>query len=249
MKKAVSLLFIFLLVGFSAFANTNPDVLSKPDPMRLVVDRANLLSSDEQNALERKLVAFDDSTSNQICVAIVPSLNGRILEEVATATFRAWGIGNKSTNNGVLLLIVMDERKIKIEVGYGLEGAIPDIVCGDIIRKDLTPAFREGNFYKGIDEATSDLEKASNGEYHTERDISKGNAIGGSILGFILFIIVISLLFRRGGGGGLLGGILLGDMLGNSGGGWSDGGGWSGGGGFGGFGGGMSGGGGASGGW
>jgi uncharacterized protein len=263
MNRIIRLTFIFCIFTLSALAQKN--TLPVPDPPRLVVDYANILSDSEKEMLERKLVALDDSTSNQICVATVTSLNDRPIEDVATATFRAWGIGNKKTNNGVLLLVSVNDHQIRIEVGYGLEGAIPDIICGNIIDNDLKPAFRANSYCKGIDLAVNDLSKAAAGEYKI-KNIKKRNT--GKGIGFgvvpllILFIIIIFILSRgnRGSGNGgssggdIARGILIGSILsnlGNSGrgGGWSDGGGgWSGGD-FGGFGGGSSGGGGASGSW
>lgn len=259
MNRIIRLTFIFCLFTLSVFAQKN--VLPMPSPTRLVVDYANILTDSEEDMLERKLIALDDSTSNQICVVTVPSLNDRPIEDVSTATFRAWGIGNKKTNNGVLLLLSVADHQIRIEVGYGLEGAIPDIVCGNIIDSDLKPAFRANNFYKGIELAVNDLSKAAAGEYKIKNIRKKNNGKGlgfGAIPLIIFFIVLIFLLSRRGGGGssggggsdlvkGILIGSLLNGMSGSGRGGWSEGGFDSGG--FGGFGGGSSGGGGASGSW
>ena len=251
MKK---LLFIFILF-FSIHSIAQKSIV-KPNPARLVVDNANVLDAYDRDQLERKLVALDDSTSNQIVVLSVNTLNDEPIEDVATKTFREWGIGNKKTNNGVLILIAVADHKIRIEVGYGLEGAIPDIIASDIINNDLKPAFRQNNYYAGINKAVDDLSKAAVGDYKIKRARNDlpSNGGGGSLLKFIfIIIIVIVLMVMRGrgggsGGGGMLTGMLLGSMLGGGGrgGGWGDGGG---GGSFGGFGGGSSGGGGASGGW
>ena len=226
-----------------------------------MVDNANLLHDYDAQQLEDKLVALDDSTSNQIAVVTVKSLNGQDIQDVATATFRDWGIGNKKTNNGVLLLISLEDRKIRIEVGYGLEGAIPDVVASDIIANDLTPAFRQGNYYSGINKAVDDIAKAAVGEYKVKRN--RQNNDGDSLSSIFFFLLILAfilfILIRRGGGGGKSGGggfigpFILGNILGSMtsgrGGGRDWGGGGFGGGGFGGFGGGSSGGGGASGGW
>lgn len=248
MKKIFYILFLLLWVNTHA-----QKVLEKPNPPRLVVDRANLLSADEINRLEKKLVAIDDSTSNQIAVVIVPTLNGEVLEEVAVNTFRTWGIGNAKTNNGVLLLINLEEKKIRIEVGYGLEGAIPDVTAKSIIDNELKPYFRSGDFYKGIDKAIDAIAKAAIGEYKTKRSKGGKGTDGKSLLIFIIILIIILIIVgNSGGGGGMMtrrgyrdwgGPILWG------GGGFGGFGGGGVGGGFGGFGGGSSGGGGASGGW
>ncbi|MFN5428814.1 MAG: TPM domain-containing protein [Bacteroidota bacterium] len=259
-----------LLALFTCLLVSSQEVLPRPDPPRLVTDKAGVLSSAELSALEQKLVAVDDSSSNQIAVVIIKSLQDRPIEEYATKLFRTWGIGNKKTNNGVLLLVAVDDRKVKIEPGYGLEGAIPDIVADDIIRTKIAPAFREGNYYKGIDAATNEIAKAAVGEYKVARKRNRSSDGDGSpsLVFFIILIIVFLILAGIGGGGGFGGGrrrsdfgslaegIILGSLLngGRGGGGWGGGGfgggsGGFGGGGFGGFGGGSSGGGGASGGW
>ena len=248
MKKLFTILLSFFC--FQIFAQKS---LPKPNPPSLVVDYANIISSHDQQQLNQKLIAIDDSSSNQIVVAIVQSLNGEVLEEVALNTFREWGIGNKKTNNGVLLLIALDERKVRIEVGYGLEGAIPDITAKDIIERDIKPAFRQGHYYSGINDAVDDIAKAAVGEYKVKRDKKIDKKIGK--FGFlIILIIIIIIVSASSGGGGGYGRRRNADwmlpLLFNSGGfGGFSGGGGSSGGGFGGFGGGSSGGGGASGGW
>src|ERR1700759_258583 len=128
-------------------------VLSKPNPPRLVVDDANILSQDQVNILEQKLDAFNDTTSNQIAVVIIPTLNDAPIEDYAVKLFREWGIGGSKHNNGVLLLIAAQDHKIRIEVGYGLEGAITDVMSDDIIENDLKPNFRNEDYYGGIDDA------------------------------------------------------------------------------------------------
>jgi uncharacterized protein len=252
-------IFLFLFLGFFSFRVSNAqNVLAKPSNPTLVTDIAGILSPDEKQALERKLVMIDDSSSNQIAVVILPTLDGNPIEEYATKLFRTWGIGNKKTNNGILLLIAIQDKKIRIEVGYGLEGAIPDITANSIIDNDIKLAFRAKAFYEGIDKATDDIAKAAVGEYKVKREKqSKGKGSNLILFVFIVFIIV-SILGKKGGGGSSIGGggfsdiatgMFLGSLLGGGG---RSSGGWAGGdsgGGFGGFGGGSSGGGGASGGW
>jgi uncharacterized protein len=240
------------------------DIPARPNPPRLVNDFANMLSGEEQASLEHELVALDDSSSNQIAIVTINTLNDYPIEEYANKLFRAWGIGNKKTNNGILILVAKDDHKMRIEVGYGLEGAIPDITAGDIIENDLKPNFRSGNYYEGFEKAISSLTKAAVGEYKTARERGDdGGGHGGLVFIFIIiFVFFVLSIFRGGrggrggggggGGGGFLAGMILGNMLsGGSRGGWGDSGSsWGGGGGgFGGFGGGSSGGGGASGGW
>ncbi len=267
-KQMKKLLFILLILT-SYLPAISQDVLKKPNPPKLVTDAAGVLSAEQLQILEQKLVALDDSSSNQIAVVLIKTLGDYGIEEYAVKLFREWGIGNKGTNNGVLILAAIDDRKVRIEVGYGLEGAIPDVIASSIIRNEIGPSFKEQNYYRGIDNAINALSKAAVGEYKVKkaRKGSRNNDEGGgSILGFILIIIVVvivSIIKGRGGRGGgprggmmsrngfgdIATGILLSSLLsgGRGGGGGS---GWGGGGGgFGGFGGGSSGGGGASGGW
>lgn len=260
MKRLV--LILIALLGLQTLMAQN--ILPKPNPPRLVNDAAGVLSPEQREILEQKLVALDDSTSNQVAVVLIKSLNDYPIEEYALKLFRDWGIGNKKTNNGVLLIAAIDDRKIRIEVGYGLEGAIPDVTTASIISNDIVPNFRGGDYYRGIDQATSSIAKAAAGEYKVKRDRKgKGSGGGGSILTFLVILFVVIVIVARGGGGGRGGGmmsrrgygniaetILLSSLL-SGGRGGGGGGGWGGGdsGGFGGFGGGSSGGGGASGSW
>ena len=121
--KLMKLIIVFTFFSLTQMYGQN--VISRPTPPTLVTDVAGILSPEQKQALESKLVAVDDSSSNQIAVVILPSLDGYPIEEYATKLFRQWGIGNKKTNNGILLLIAVEDRKVRIEVGYGLEGAIP----------------------------------------------------------------------------------------------------------------------------
>ncbi len=260
MKKLVFILFTVFSFAFVA-AQT---VLPKPNPPRLVNDAAGVLSPEQVEILEHKLVALDDSTSNQIAVVLIKTLGDYAIEDYAVKLFREWGIGNKKTNNGVLIIAAIYDRKVWIEVGYGLEGAIPDVTASSIYRNEIVPEFKQQNYYRGIDNGINALTKAAVGEYKVKKESTgngNGGGRGGSLLGVIVIIFVIIMIIGRagrGGGGmgggrsgfsGIAEGILISSLLGGGGrgGGWGGGGG--GGGGFGGFGGGSSGGGGAGGSW
>src|SRR4051812_32589890 len=130
MKKL--LLFFSLFVTVCASAQIDKVVPSRPNPPRLVNDFTGTLTVEQVQALERKLVAYDDSTSNQVAVVILPSLNDNPIEDVSLKILRDWGVGGKQNNNGIVLLIVKNDRKVRIEVGYGLEGAVPDITAKSI---------------------------------------------------------------------------------------------------------------------
>jgi uncharacterized protein len=259
MKALKYILLFFVAVFMGANTLKAQNVLEKPSTPTLVTDLAGVLSPTEKQFLENKLVSIDDSSSNQITVVILPTLDGYPIEEYATKLFRTWGIGNKKTNNGILLLVAINDRKVRIEVGYGLEGAIPDITSNNIINNDIKPAFKQGAYFDGINAATDNIAKAAVGEYKVARQ-KKGKEKGGSIFLFLIILfVIIAIVGKKGGNGGsniggggfsdIATGMLLGSLLGGGGRSGGDGGGFSGGGGFGGFGGGSSGGGGASGGW
>ncbi len=135
----------------------------RPSPERLVNNLSkqfpNLLNHEEEIRLEAKLDDFNNSSSNQIAIVIVDSLNGREVNEFSTALFNTWGIGQKKNNNGVLILVkpttIEGGRKVYISTGYGLEAVLPDVSCKQIIDNDITPRFKRGEYYAGLDTATT----------------------------------------------------------------------------------------------
>ncbi len=261
-------LLLYLLLSFSVIAQAQIEkiVPAAPNPPRLVNDfTGSFLSPDEVQALERKLVAYDDSTSNQIAIVVVDNLGGYSRDDYAMALGRKWGVGGqKQFSNGVVILINTgtkgDQRGVFIATGYGLEGAVTDLVADQIVQNALLPGFRSGNNYQALDRATSDIINAAAGRYKAPddyRDSGGGGGLGGLILAAVVFFIIIIIISKRGGGGGGYvsrrgyrddwgGPVIIPGGWGSSGGGWSGG---SSGGGFGGFGGGSFGGGGAGGSW
>jgi uncharacterized protein len=261
MKRLLSI-FTLLLVSLVSFSQEKFDLekLLQQKPTRLVNDYTNTLTADQQQTLENKLVAFDDSTSTQIAVVIIPTLNGDDISDYNVKLGRAWGVGGKEFSNGVVLLIAKDDRKLNISTGYGVEGALPDITTKHIIDDQIVPNFKGNDYYRGIEEGTDVIMQAVQGEYKAPEGYNKSKGKTGG-LGKIVFIIIMIVIFLavsggKGGGGSFMsrrgfaawtiGNMLLGG--GGRGGGWSGGGGSSGGG-FGGFGGGSFGGGGSSGSW
>lgn len=255
MKKIY--LFLLLITSFAARAQDIPDA---PNPPRLVNDFTNTLTADQNEALNRKLYQFDDSSSTQITVVIVKTTGGMDVADYALEVGRKWGVGQKGINNGVILLIAKDDRKLNISPGYGLEKALPDVTCKQIIDYTIVPNFKGDDYYRGIEEGTDAIMQAVKGEYKAPENYRGGK--GGAGIGRIIFIIFIIIIFLaisggKGGGGSFISrrgfaAWTIANMLsgggGGRGGGWSGGGGSSGGG-FGGFGGGSFGGGGASGSW
>ena len=134
-------------------------------PLGYVTDTADVLTNEEEQILETTLTAFTASTTVEVAVVILPDLQGDTIEGFAVKLFAEWGIGKKGTDNGVLLLVGMAERSMRIEVGYGLEGDMTDAQSSWIIRDVLTPAFKEGNYYLGISGAVSQIMTAAGGGY------------------------------------------------------------------------------------
>src|ERR1017187_579495 len=176
MKKYTILIFLVLI----AFASRS-QILPKPANPTLVTDNAHLLTSEQIANLEQRLVALDDSTSNQIAIVTIPTLGNMALEEYANKMLRDWGIGTKKNNNGILILVAAQDHKIRIEVGSGLEGAIPDVTANSIIENDLTPNFKANNYYAGLDQAITSLGQAATGEYHVQRTTSDNKRPSGFI--------------------------------------------------------------------
>ncbi len=255
----------FTLSVCSGNAQNIPD---KPNPPRLVNDFARMLKTEEANILERKLIAFNDSTSTQIAIVIVPSLSGYDKSDYAQRLGEKWGIGARGSNNGVLILVkpkTSDSNgEVFITAGYGLEGVIPDITCAEIVDYEILPAFRNGDYFGGLSNATNTLMSLARGEFTAEQYAkparkSKGKDIPAGVIIFIIIVIIAAISGKKGGSNKTLssGGLplwLLLSMMGSgrsshsgSWGGFSGGG--SSGGGFGGFGGGSFGGGGAGGSW
>lgn len=257
--KKLSLI-IFLLFSFCAFAQIEKIIPAKPNPPKLVNDFANALTPEQIDALERKLVAYDDSTSNQIVVVTIQTTGDYAIDDVALGILRNWGVGNKEKNNGIVILAAIQDHKVWIATGYGMEGSIPDITAQSIIDNDILPNFRQQNYYRGFDAATSSIFKAAAGEYkapegYAQRGKGTGISLGKIIVLLIILFFVINMFGRGGGGGGFMsrrgyGPIIFPGSFGGGGWGSSGGGGFGGGGGgFGGFGGGSGGGGGAGGNW
>lgn len=261
-KKLLALLFLLLPLALTFAQEGNGEPIEKiintpPSPPRLVNDYANVLTAAQQSELEAKLVAFDKSTSTQIAIVIVNSVEGRDIAEVGTELLRSWGVGGSKNNNGVVLLVAYKDRKLNISTGYGLEKSLPDITAQQIIDYTIKPRFKGSDYYHGLDEGVTAIMNATRGEYTAPSGYYKNKKFSpGKIFFLIILVIVLLSIFGGGGRGGSF--MSRRGYRGFNGpfifptGGWGGsggGGGWSGGGGFGGFGGGGGGGGGASGSW
>jgi uncharacterized protein len=255
---------LMVVLSLQAFA-AEKDFPEKPNPPKLVNDYANILNGSEKDRLEHKLESFARTTSTQITIVAIKDIGEYDVSDYAIRLFNKWGIGQAGKNNGVLMLVAIDNRKAWIVTGKGLEGVLNDGKIGTIFRHELKPAFKVGNYAEGLEKTADAIIAVTKDEYTADKDTGGGGIPAKAIIVIIIFIVMIIRMMGRGGGGGRGGGymsgrglgdvatgMLLGNMLGGGrgGGGWGDsGGGGFGGGGFGGFGGGSSGGGGAGGSW
>ncbi|MBE9465374.1 TPM domain-containing protein [Dyadobacter subterraneus] len=257
MKKYIIFSFMFLFVLCRVVAQ---DVPAKPNPPRLVNDFAKQLNPTEISALEQKLDAYNDSTSSQIAIVVVPTTGDYPIADYALKLGREWGVGGKGKNNGIVILWASTDRKIYISTGYGMEGAVPDAIAKRIITQVMTPEFKNGMYYRGLDKGVDMIIKYATGEYKADaKQVDDGESGGTSplLILVVVFIIIVFIISRNKGGGGggfrnMGGGPIFFPYTthssgGSSSGNWGGGFGGGDGGGFGGFGGGSFGGGGAGG--
>ncbi|MBV2247196.1 MAG: TPM domain-containing protein [Lentimicrobium sp.] len=263
-RKSGTLLLIISLLAFVFCASAG--VPEKPNPPRLVNDFAGILSSDEVARLERKLVDYNDTTSTQITVITLNSLDGYDINDLAQRIGASWGAGQKAYDNGVIMLIKpktsRENGQAAIATGYGMEEIIPDAIARRIVDNEMIPLFRENNYYGGINAGINVVMDLASGRFKAE-DYEKKGSILDFIIPILIILLIIFFMSRGRGkrhhniGSSDLPFWLLMSMMGSGGGSRSSSGGWGGssggfgggGGGFGGFGGGGFGGGGASGSW
>lgn len=256
--KQLYLITLLLLFAVTGFSQDLPDPMQ---PRRIVNDFTGMFSPQEQAALEQKLRNFNDSSSTQIAIATVASLDGLDKNDYAQRLGEKWGVGQKGKDNGIMILLKpkqgREKGQVAIAVGYGLEGVVPDAIASRIVNNEIIPAFKAGQYYTGIDKATGVLIGLTKGEFTADQYVEKTGGGGNWFLLLFLILFFLIPLFRNKDRGGYSPGhtasgaapfIFLGGLGGsrNSGGfgGFS-----SGGGSFGGFGGGSFGGGGAGGSW
>ncbi len=269
-RTVYKLVALFFLVPFCLLAQ----VPQRPNPPRLVNDLAHIFTADQINIMERELVGFADTTSNQIVVVTVPELYGMDKSQLAYGIGEQWGVGQKKFDNGVVILVkpkIGNSRgEVFIATGYGLEGVLTDAICRRIIEGKMIPNFRNDNYYAGVQSALRVILPLVSGEISSKEFMNKGedeSGIGALIflVFLVIFVVVIARMGGEGpknmGGGNHRGGrnmnamdaLFLASILssgrGRSSGGFGGGGSFGGGGGFGGFGGGSFGGGGAGGSW
>src|SRR5690606_10365007 len=162
---------------------------------RLVNDYTKTLSASQIQQLENKLVAFDDSTTIQIAVVLIESLQGYDVADYGVRLAQKWGIGGKEHDSGILLLASLGDRKVTIQTGYGVEGAVPDAIAFQIINNEIKPSFARQDYYTGLNNATDALISYTKGEYKAKPKPKKGEGSGSSIIVFvIIFFVLVSIL-------------------------------------------------------
>lgn len=235
---ALALLLVMLSLAPPAAGQTYPALSGR------VVDAANIIPPEEEAAITQLLAAHEAKTTNQVVVATVPSLDGQDIAEYGVGLGRAWGIGQADKNNGAILLVAPNDREVRIEVGYGLEGELTDAITSVIIEGSILPRFKAGDMVGGIRRGAEDIVAVLEGDAaafaeRARQRVSGEDTVSSAVSTLIFIVIMIVWLSIFGGGRrrrygrGGIGPIILGGGLGGgaSGGGWSGGGGSFGGGG------------------
>jgi len=198
----------WLLATFLAFASgwgfaADPDF---PALTERVVDQAQLLDPAQKSALTAKLAAYESESSDQVVVVTVATLDGFDIADYANRLGRKWGIGTAENDNGVLLLVAPKERKVRIEVGYGLEGALTDALSSTILQREILPAFRKNDYPAGIDAGVNAILAAVKGEYKappggakSRRDNALPESVGKLIPLIFIAMVAVPQILRRSG--------------------------------------------------
>lgn len=216
MKKILSVL-LSLIAGICfSYAFDAPT-----QPTGYVNDYANVLNIEQKEQLEQALVSFEASTTNEIAVVIIPDLGGDTVEHYATKLFEKWKIGKEKQDNGILFLVSINDREMRIEVGYGLEGAVPDSLAGRILDSEVIPSFKSGDYPQGIRNGVDAIMEATKGEYVNSEQ--GGNNAGFPIEATAFLVIFALQIFSFLGSilarskswwlGGMLGGIGGGTLI------------------------------------
>lgn len=204
-----------LCVLVCAFISTIPTTHAEfiiPANDGFVTDQAGILTQTQKSSLDSILLEYKSKTSNEIAVVILPDLGGHSIEDAGLQIGRQWGIGSKGKNNGILMLVDYAGHNVRFDVGYGLEGAVPDIVAKGIIDTDIVPNFRNGDYATGIAAAIDSLEKHIGGEYSADRYVVKQRSSLPGVVFLVMFLMLqwlLSILGRTKSWwlGGVFGGI------------------------------------------
>jgi uncharacterized protein len=219
------ILFAFASIFFLSFVwissiNAAPNY---PVPVGFFVDQANIIDDITETRITARLSALEATSTSEIAVVTVSSLEGYSIEEYSTGLFSYWGLGKEKRDNGVLLLVAPAEREVRIEVGYGLEGALTDYESSLIIETILTPAFREGKYSEGVENAVDALAVAVEGEYSSEMTAydNESGFVGWTmgiimllIFGFFVWVLSSALLMELSRSKSIVGGSVFGGLIG-----------------------------------
>ncbi len=221
MSRRIKVFFVFLFVGSFAFGQ---NIIPVPEIKSRVTDQTGTLTSSEIKTLETRLAEFEKSKGSQIVVLMVSTTGDETIEQYGIRVADQWKIGRTAIDDGVILIAAMQDRKLRIEVGYGLEGAVPDALAKRIISQVITPEFRSGHYYDGINDGVESLIKLVNGE---ELPVASSQSNGASkrstpkfglvfiVLGFVIFAAINAFLKKKvgKGKGALITSILLFGLL------------------------------------
>jgi len=201
-------LFVYLFLFSLATLAQEADFPPRPNPPRLVNDLADMLSPEEEQALEQKLINYNDTTSTQIAIVTLTSIGGYDANQYAAELGERWGVGSRENDNGLIILVAQNERTVAIQTGYGMEAYVPDALAKRITERTLKPNFQQGEYYKGLNEATSLIISLASGAYQADPYAQQQDRESGPSLALIiiLVIVVVFVLSRMGGGRGGRGG-------------------------------------------
>ena len=188
------ILLLFLIFNGLHLAYSQDDLPAKPSLETSVYDDAHILSNIQKKALEQKLIKYNDTTSTQIVVATVKTIHGKNIALYATEWAHKWKIGQKGKDNGVFVLVAVNDRKLTIRTGYGVEHLLTDAYSRRIIEQVIKPEFKQGNYYRGLDKGTTYIMKALNGEFKGTPQHNTSSNDDGMFVVFIIFFIIILII-------------------------------------------------------
>lgn len=203
-RRAFAVAVLLLFPAFHGMAATS----LPPAPADYVLDEAEVLDASQRALLIGELKQFERETSNQLIVAVIPEVpNGYVMEDFTQRVAESWGVGRKADDNGMVLFVFPESRELRVEVGYGLEGAVPDILASRIINDEIIPSFRTGDFGSGIIRGADALMAAARGEYAgSGRTLGEEQAEGGALMiafiFWIVFIVIFMVFIKRSHGRG-----------------------------------------------
>jgi uncharacterized protein len=195
-RAGIGLAAALLLAAAPAAAQSSLPSLP-PVPARYFNDYASLVDAATGQRLEEKLRRFDQETSTQVLVVIFPTLPWPSLEDFTVRAAEAWKVGRKGIDNGAILFVFVQDRAVRIEVGYGLEGSLPDALANRIIEETIVPAFQRGRFAEGVEAGADAIMAATRGEYAAPPGARRRRSGGGSILAFVLLLLFVNFLLGR----------------------------------------------------